>query len=71
MKINRLGVMIAGMVVMIGFASCKKEECHECHYDLNGTEVELGEKCGKDLEAIEKSGIEVSGTVYEVHCHEH
>lgn len=50
--------------------SCKKK-CHECHYDLNGTEVEIGEYCGDDLEALEASGFAVGDTTYEVHCHEH
>lgn len=66
--------MIAALVcaVGVGFVSCKKEECHECHYDdANGNEVEIGEKCGDELESIEASGYNVDGTVYEVHCHEH
>ncbi len=56
---------------LVLFSSCKKNECHECHYDVNGTEVEIGEKCGDDLEAIEKDGIVVNGVQYTVHCHEH
>lgn len=52
-------------------ASCNKSECHECHYDLNGAEVELGEKCDEDLETLERDGIDVNGVNYEVHCHEH
>lgn len=71
MKTNRLGAVIAGVTIMLVFASCKKEECHECHYDFNGQEVELGKKCGDDLEALEKSGYAVDGVTYEVHCHEH
>lgn len=64
------------LVIALGFGlvlfeSCKKNECHECHYDVNGTEVEIGEKCGDDLEAIEKDGIVVNGVQYTVHCHEH
>jgi len=50
--------------------SCKKK-CHDCHYDLNGAEVEIGEYCGDDLEALEASGFAVGDTTYEVHCHEH
>lgn len=70
MKKSKL--MIVGMsVVALAFAACKKEECHECHYDKDGQEIELGEKCGDDLEAIEASGYNDGGTVYEVHCHEH
>ena len=63
-------------VVLIAFTSftmvsCKKDECHECHYDGPNGEVELGEKCGDDLEDIEANGYAVDGVVYEVHCHEH
>lgn len=71
MTINRLGVLVAGAVIMLALASCKKEECHECHYDFNGEEIELGKKCGDDLKAIEKSGYAVNGVTHEVHCHEH
>ena len=47
--------------------SCKK--CSECHYyDVNGKEVEFGERCGKDLKDIEKNGYDVSGKNLEVHC---
>ena len=50
--------------------SCKKK-CHDCHYDLNGAEVEIGEYCGDELEALEAAGFAVGDTTYEVHCHEH
>lgn len=63
-------LILAVAIVLLAFA-CKKEECHECHYEKNGTEVELGEKCGDDLENLEASGFNDDGTVYEVHCHEH
>jgi hypothetical protein len=59
--------LMAGSMV----SSCKKNKCAECHYDKAGSEVELGEKCGDDLEAIEAGGITVNDTLYEVHCHEH
>ena len=60
------------MFTMLILTACKKEECHECHYeDASGAEVELGEKCGDDLESLEASGYNVGGTNYEVHCHEH
>jgi hypothetical protein len=51
-------------------AACKKK-CHECHYDLNDAEIEIGEYCGDDLEALEADGLAVGDTTYEVHCHEH
>lgn len=57
--------------LVFGLTSCNKEECHECHYELNGQEVELGEKCGDALTELEASGYALDGQVYEVHCHEH
>ncbi len=52
------------------FASCAKK-CHECHYDMNGAEIEIGEYCGDELEAIEANGYAMGDTIHEVHCHEH
>tara|TARA_B100000123_G_scaffold195606_1_gene146516 strand:- start:462 stop:593 length:132 start_codon:yes stop_codon:yes gene_type:complete len=41
---------------------------------MNGGEVELGEYCGDDAEALEASGYvdpsDTTGTVYTVHCGE-
>ncbi|MFN4233199.1 MAG: hypothetical protein ACK4IK_00180 [Bacteroidia bacterium] len=53
--------------------SCKKkEECHECHYeDDSNKEVDLGVKCGDELETLERDGIVVDGKKREVHCHDH
>ena len=51
--------------------SCKRESCHECHYDFKGAEVEIGEYCGDELEAVEADGYRVDTVTYEVHCHEH
>jgi len=62
-------------ISFIGFTSCKK--CSECHYEVMDSsgqevEVELGEYCGDDLEAIEASGYQLNdSTNYEVHCHAH
>lgn len=50
--------------------SCQKK-CHECHYDVNGSLVEISEYCGDDLAAIEASGYVVADSTYEVHCEEH
>lgn len=58
-------------IVGLSIVSCKKEQCHECHYEKNDTEVELGEKCGNDLKDLETNGYNDSGTNYEVHCAEH
>ena len=55
----------------MAFTSCKKDECHECHYDGPNGEVELGEKCGSELEDLEANGYNEGGTNYVVHCHEH
>lgn len=62
---------VVSMFGLMFFAtSCKK--CEECHYDgPNGEEVEMGELCDDELEDREQNGIEVDGTVYDVHCHEH
>ncbi len=60
-----LAVMISLLAV-----SCKKK-CHECHYDFNGSIVEIGEYCGDDLASIEASGYVVADSTYEVHCEEH
>lgn len=51
--------------------SCQRDHCHDCHYDLNGAEVEIGEYCGDELETIEAEGYRVDTVIYEVHCHEH
>ncbi|MCT4560564.1 MAG: hypothetical protein N4A41_04225 [Crocinitomicaceae bacterium] len=57
---------------LVTLTACKKEECHECHYEnANNEEVELGEKCGDELENLEKDGYSDGTNVYEVHCHEH
>jgi hypothetical protein len=53
-------------------SACKRNECHDCHYDKNGAEVEMGEYCGKDLENLEAQGTYTDSTgTYEVHCHGH
>lgn len=59
------------VLALISFSSCKKDECHDCHYDGPNGEVEIGEKCGDDLEEVEVNGYAADGMVYEVHCHEH
>lgn len=66
---------IASMIVLVAstmLISCKKDECHECHYEnAKNEEVELGVKCNEELEDLEASGITVDGVKYEVHCHGH
>lgn len=70
MKITQLSIGIVASVLLT-LSSCKKEECHECHYDKNGEEVELGKKCGEDLENLEREGYTDGANTYEVHCSEH
>lgn len=65
-------ILLSGALICLTLFSCKKDECHECHYeDAQGAEVELGEKCGDEMEDLEANGINVGSTNYEVHCHEH
>ena len=57
---------------LISLFSCKKSDCHDCHYDdAAGAEVELGEYCDDELEALEASGYNDNGTIRTVHCHGH
>ena len=68
-KITNTALIIAALSMFS--VSCNKQECHECHYEKDGAEVELGEKCDSDLETLEADGIDVNGVNYEVNCHEH
>jgi hypothetical protein len=53
-------------------SSCNKNKCHECHYDnASGNMIELGEKCGDDIENLEANGYTDTTGTYEVHCHGH
>ena len=61
--------LVLVFAVGMAFASCKK--CHDCHYDTPAGEVEIGEFCGDDLEAIENDGYTLGDTVYTAHCEEH
>jgi hypothetical protein len=66
----KIKLLFLTCIAMVSLSSCK-DQCHDCHYDVNGTEVEIGEYCGDELEAIEAGGFAVGDTTYEVHCHEH
>lgn len=64
-------VTIIGTLLLATLSfSCKKNDCKECHYDKDGGEVELGEKCGDDIETLEKDGYTEGGVNYTVHCGE-
>lgn len=70
MKTIKIILFIAALAMQSVLSSCKK--CANCHYDdASGKEVEIGEYCGKDLENIEKNGMEVNGAMVEIHCGEH
>jgi hypothetical protein len=60
------------VAISIAMYSCKRDECHECHYDKAGSTVEMGEYCGEALENLETTGsyTDTTGT-YVVHCHGH
>ncbi len=60
------------LVTVFAMSSCKKNKCHECHYDKAGAEIEMGEFCGDALEELEALGTYTDSTgTYTVHCHEH
>ena len=65
-------IMMASIAGLTVLSACKKEECHECHYEGDdGKEVEIGEYCDEDLEKMEKDGYTKDGKTYEVHCEDH
>jgi hypothetical protein len=71
MKNKNLFNLLAVSAITASIVSCKKEECHECHYDKGTEKIELGEKCGKDLERLEADGYTDATGTYTAHCHEH
>ena len=77
LTINKLGMkkktVYLAFMSMTTFViySCSKNDCHSCHYYKNNAEVELGEKCGEEIETLEANGYTDSTGTYEVHCHDH
>lgn len=70
-NITKFGLAVVAFA-SLALVGCKKNKCAECHYDAsNGSEVEIGEYCGDDLEDIESKGYSDGTTTYEVHCGEH
>lgn len=59
-------VLSSAFVLLI--VSCKKNQCADCHYDKDGAEIEIGEKCGDEMEALEANGYTDSTGTYVVHC---
>ncbi len=71
MKTIKLKSILTTSLVALSISSCKKEACHECHYDKGSEKIELGEKCGSELERLEADGYSDASGTYTVHCHEH
>ena len=47
------------LVLATAFTSCKK--CHDCHYDKDGQEIEIGEYCDEDqIHDLETNGYAVA-----------
>ena len=67
---KKVKISVAALLVAFSFVACKKNKCAECHYDANGSEVELGNYCGDDLENIEANGYSDGNATYTVHCGE-
>jgi hypothetical protein len=67
MKTNMLFIALLGLMA-VSFSACKKNKCEECHYDKDGAEIELGEKCGDEMEALEANGYTDTTDTYVVHC---
>lgn len=61
-------VFSAAIAMTMVFTSCKKNKCADCHYDKDGAEIELGEKCGDDMENLEANGYTDTTGNYVVHC---
>lgn len=64
-KLILLGVTLGLTLVSI---SCKKNKCAQCHYDTSSGEVDLGEKCGDEIDNLEQNGYTTGGQTYTVHC---
>ena len=67
MKTNR---RIIALICVIAFSltACNKDKCANCHYDKDGAEIELGERCGDEMEALEANGYTDTTGTYVVHC---
>jgi hypothetical protein len=67
MKTKLLFIALLGLMAG-SFSACKKDKCEACHYDKAGAEIELGEKCGDEMEGLEANGYTDSTGTYVVHC---
>lgn len=55
-------------IFVFSVVSCKKNQCADCHYDKDGAEIGIGEKCADEMEALEANGYADSTGTYVVHC---
>jgi len=61
-------VLLFPIGILLSTASCNKNKCAYCHYDKAGAEIEIGEKCGDEMENLEANGYTDSTGTYVVHC---
>ncbi|MFM1894254.1 MAG: hypothetical protein RIQ90_1420 [Bacteroidota bacterium] len=61
-------VLLFPIGILLSTASCNKNKCADCHYDKAGAEIEIGEKCGDEMENLEANGYTDSTGTYVVHC---
>ncbi|MFZ9583079.1 MAG: hypothetical protein ACO28O_08910 [Crocinitomicaceae bacterium] len=61
-------VLLFPIGILLLTASCNKNKCADCHYDKAGAEIEIGEKCGDEMENLEANGYTDSTGTYVVHC---
>jgi hypothetical protein len=61
-------VLLFPIGILLSTSSCNKNKCADCHYDKAGAEIEIGEKCGDEMENLEANGYTDSTGTYVVHC---
>jgi hypothetical protein len=64
----KVSLIVFSVACIFAASSCKKNECADCHYDKAGAEIELGEKCGDEMEQLEANGYTDTTGTYVVHC---
>lgn len=64
----KVSLIVFSVACIFAASACKKNECADCHYDKAGVEIELGEKCGDEMEQLEANGYTDTTGTYVVHC---
>ncbi|NDB34529.1 MAG: hypothetical protein EB023_04110 [Flavobacteriia bacterium] len=64
----RVSLIVFSVAFIFAASACKKNKCADCHYDKAGSEIELGEKCGDEMEQLEANGYTDTTGTYVVHC---